>query len=68
MVSRFAYTSANKAIKPCDPVQVAGYLGKSDAFDCAIASFAARYARTNERDHTALRIAIEAGRVEAADH
>jgi hypothetical protein len=51
-----------------DPVQIAGYLGTSDSFDRAIASFAAKYARTNERDHTALRIAIETGRTEAADH
>jgi uncharacterized protein (DUF2252 family) len=49
-----------------DPVQLAGYLGKSDAFDRAIASWAAQYAQTNDDDYAALTDAIETGRIEAA--
>jgi uncharacterized protein (DUF2252 family) len=48
-----------------DAVQIAGYLGKSGAFDRAIASWAAKYAPTNDEDHAALVDAIEAGRIEA---
>jgi hypothetical protein len=44
---------------------IAGYLGKSDAFDKAMAGFAATYADQNERDHAALVAAIRAGRVKA---
>ena len=46
-----------------DSVKLAGYLGKSDAFDRAIASWAAKYATTNEDDHAALLDAITTGRV-----
>ncbi len=48
-----------------DPVQLAGYLGKSDAFDRAIGSWAAKYVKTNEADHAALLDAIGTGRVGA---
>jgi hypothetical protein len=41
-----------------DAVQIAGYLGGSTAFDNAIASWAAKYAVTNEADHAAL---VDAG-------
>ena len=50
-----------------DPVEIAGYLGRADTFDRAIAAWAAQYAVTNERDHAALLAAIESGRIEAAD-
>jgi uncharacterized protein (DUF2252 family) len=49
-----------------DPIAIAAYLGKSATFDEAIARFAEAYADQNERDHAALREAIEAGRIEAA--
>jgi uncharacterized protein (DUF2252 family) len=48
-----------------DPVPIAGYLGGSDGFDRAIASWAAAYADTNQADHAALVDAIEGGRIEA---
>jgi uncharacterized protein (DUF2252 family) len=44
---------------------IAGYLGKSDRFDGAVASWAVAYADQNERDHDALRAAIKTGRVAA---
>jgi hypothetical protein len=46
-------------------VPLSGYMGKSDAFDKAIAGFAAAYAGQNEKDHAALKKAIKAGKVQA---
>jgi len=37
-----------------DPAAIAGYMGKSEAFDDAIASFAMLYASQTIRDHAAL--------------
>jgi uncharacterized protein (DUF2252 family) len=37
-----------------DPAMISGYLGKNDAFDQAIATFAELYADQAERDHAAL--------------
>jgi len=48
-----------------DPVVISGYLGKSDAFDKALAAFSVAYADQNERDHAALKRAIRNGTVEA---
>ena len=44
---------------------IAGYLGKSDAFDLAIASFSTAYADQNEKDHDALEGAVRKGKVKA---
>jgi len=44
---------------------LSGYMGKSDAFDRAIAAFSAAYADQNERDHAALARAIRKGTVTA---
>jgi len=48
-----------------DRIAIASYLGKSDAFDRAIATFSERYAEQNERDHAALQDAVKTKRVEA---
>jgi uncharacterized protein (DUF2252 family) len=48
-----------------DAIAIASYLGKSDRFDRALASFAEAYADQNERDHLALQEAVASGRVEA---
>jgi len=48
-----------------DAVAIASYLGTSDVFDKALASFAETYADQNERDYDALKQAVESGRVEA---
>jgi uncharacterized protein (DUF2252 family) len=48
-----------------DAIAIAGYLGRGDRFDRALASFAEAYADQNERDHLALRDAVAAGRVRA---
>jgi uncharacterized protein DUF2252 len=47
------------------PAQASGYLGKSDAFDQAIADFAEVYADQAERDYASLMAAIKDGRVQA---
>ena len=46
-----------------DPAMIAGYLGKSSAFDEALADFAVAYANQTEVDHAALQEAIADGRV-----
>jgi len=48
-----------------DPAQISGYLGLSDVFDQAIASFAMRYANQVERDYVELTAAIRSGRIVA---
>ncbi len=49
-----------------DPACIAGYLGKSGAFDEAMGKFAVAYADQTERDHAALLKAIRAGRIRAS--
>jgi hypothetical protein len=46
-------------------VQIAGYLGKSERFDRAIADFAQAYADQTERDHAALCAAVKSDRLPA---
>jgi uncharacterized protein (DUF2252 family) len=48
-----------------DPAVLSGYLGKSTAFEDALAEFSVSYAAQNEQDHAALLKAIRQGRVEA---
>jgi uncharacterized protein (DUF2252 family) len=48
-----------------DPVVLTGYLGKSNAFEDALADFGVIYAEQNQRDHAALLKAIRSGRIEA---
>ena len=47
-----------------EPAQISGYLGKSDAFDTAIAAFASVYADQSERDHALFKKAVSSGQVE----
>ena len=44
---------------------LSGYMGKSDALDRALVSFAVAYADQNEQDHTALDRAVRRGKVKA---
>ena len=46
-------------------VTLSGYMGKSDAFDKAIAAFSVAYADQNEKDHAALNRAVRSGKVKA---
>lgn len=46
-----------------DPALIAGYMGKSDVFDRAMADFAKSYAAQTVEDHKAMVEAIKAGRI-----
>ena len=47
-----------------EPAKISGYLGKSDAFDKAVADFSIAYADQSERDHEILMQAVRAGKLE----
>ncbi len=59
------WTLARAHARSGDPVAIAGYLGSSDRFDRALATFAEAYADQNERDYAALQRAVDDGRVAA---
>lgn len=61
----YARTLARAHARSGDAVLLSAYLGKSDAFADAIASFSVAYADQNDRDHEALVKAVRAGRVDA---
>ena len=46
-----------------DRLAIAGYLGGSDVFDTTIADYSMEYAAQNARDHAALRVAADDGRI-----
>jgi hypothetical protein len=58
-----AWALARAHARSGDSVAISAYLGTSDTFDGAIADFAEAYADQNERDHSAYRAAIKAGRI-----
>jgi uncharacterized protein (DUF2252 family) len=60
-------TLAHGHARSGDRIAIASYLGKSDAFDRAMAAFAEAYADQNERDFEALRAAADEGRIEVAE-
>ena len=47
-----------------EPAKIAGYLGKSDQFDEAVADFSIAYADQSERDHESFMKAVRAGKLE----
>jgi hypothetical protein len=57
------WTLARAHARSGDRVAIGAYLGKSDRFDEAIADFSATYADQNDKDHAALRAAIDDGRI-----
>jgi hypothetical protein len=48
-----------------DAALIAGYCGRSDALDTALAEWAEAYADQTEADHEVLRKAIKSGKVQA---
>ncbi len=60
------WTLARAHARAGDRLALAAYLGKSTAFDDAVAEFAAAYADQNERDHRALLAAVKAGDIQVA--
>ena len=59
------YALARSQAKAGDPALIAGYIGKSHAFDEAIAKHAFAYADQNEADYAALKQAVKSGAVQA---
>jgi uncharacterized protein (DUF2252 family) len=59
------WTLARAHARSGDRIQIASYLGGSDAVDRAIADFSEAYADQNERDYGALVDAVKAGRITA---
>ena len=59
------WTLARAHARSGDRIAIASYLGKNDVFDRAVADFAIAYADLNERDHAALRKAVDSGRITA---
>ncbi len=59
------WTLARAHARSGDRIAIASYLGKSDIFDRAIATFASAYADQNERDYEALKAAAASGRIVA---
>ncbi len=59
------WTLARAHARSGDRVAIASYLGKSDVFDQAMATFAETYADQNERDYEALQTAVDQGRIQA---
>jgi uncharacterized protein (DUF2252 family) len=58
------WTLARAHARSGEPAKISGYLGRSDAFDRAIADFSIAYADQTERDHEILIKAVRAGRLE----
>jgi uncharacterized protein (DUF2252 family) len=50
-----------------EPAKIAGYMGKSDRFDKAIAEFGVAYADQNERDFKVLQRAARNGEIDVAE-
>jgi uncharacterized protein (DUF2252 family) len=61
------WTLARAHARSGDPVAMAGYLGRNDAFDRSITDFSERYADQNEQDYEAFVAAIRSGRLEAVE-
>ncbi|HXN98637.1 MAG TPA: DUF2252 domain-containing protein [Candidatus Acidoferrales bacterium] len=59
------WTLARAHARTGDAAIIAGYLGRSEKFDAALAEFATSYANQADRDYAALLKAIRAGRLKA---
>ena len=61
------WTLARAHARSGDPIAIAKYLGKKDAFDRSITDFAKRYADQNDRDYTAFLDAVRSGKLESRE-
>ncbi len=57
------WTLARAHARSGDRIAIAAYMGGSDTFDQAVASFATAYADQNEKDHQELVDAVSSGRI-----
>jgi uncharacterized protein (DUF2252 family) len=62
-----AWALARAHTRSGDAALISGYLGRSDVFDRAIATYAETYADCTARDHAALLEAIADGRLQSSD-
>ncbi len=60
-------TLARAHARSGDPIAVAGYLGKEETFDRAVADFAMAYADQNQIDFEAFTEAIRSGQIQASE-
>jgi uncharacterized protein (DUF2252 family) len=58
------WTLARAHARSGDPAMIAGYMGKRNVFDEALADFGKAYADQTERDYAAFKNAIRQGRIE----
>ena len=58
------WTLARAHARSGDAAKIAGYLGKKEDFDIAIADFSESYADQNELDYKALVQAVQQGRLD----
>lgn len=63
-----AWALARAHARTGDAPMIAGYMGRNDKFDTAIAKFAGAYAEQTDRDYERLRKAVRAGTVKATAH
>jgi uncharacterized protein (DUF2252 family) len=61
------WTLARAHARSGDPVAMAAYLGRDDAFDRSVTDFSERYADQNERDYEQFAKAVRSGRLEAVE-
>jgi hypothetical protein len=61
------WTLARAHARSGDPVAMASYLGRDDAFDRSILDFSERYADRNEQDYEEFVKAIRSGRLQAVE-
>ena len=61
------WTLARAHARSGDRIAISAYLGKSDAFDRAMASFAETYADQNERDYAEFAAAVRSGQLPATE-
>ena len=57
------WTLARAHARSGDAALISGYLGKSDAFDLALASFSRAYADQSEKDYQVMRAAVRYGKL-----
>ncbi len=62
-----AWTLARAHARSGDAIAIGAYLGSGERFDEALAEFSRHYADQNERDHAALKAAIDSGALPAED-
>jgi uncharacterized protein (DUF2252 family) len=63
------WTLARAHARSGDPAMIAGYMGKSDVFDNAVAAFSKLYADQVEKDHADFKNAVREERIEVqTDH